>query len=1740
MKLPDFLYYRQRMSQGVSPSALFDPCSAIDGQPWQCSTAPANERQQKTILFTSESTVGVSQVDLFAIAAFLEQEGFNIFPLWLEEELLGECLVERQCREIVEKYGIARDKIVTLDFAMMRELLCAVQSPRKVGVGYTYNQYKFEVCNSTEAHSENHLSSWVPVPSRVIDMRPVIDCINAALVSAKINITIRSLSEFQVSAVADAIHDVFLKNTQYRKLIDCIVLNPDEEINFTKEHWLIALLIPQLRHYFSVEMLYNSSDHSVLIAQLILSDNELRSRLTFLDLKNILESHSELTPYFKEMHYPDFQIREPLLLEIQSVTEKSISVLDLAIKNGLLDVDKIMAVKFAMPIPKSDSALMSLDLEFNSLYDFVITTFENVTTIEVPNLYLGSVSGSLGSLNIAYFARHQEMYNEDLFLEATYQKPPNILYVHNQSLCASQVIHDTGSNHQTYMMVESGEILSVGFFVDYVRTGVVQYEYDDSGLNVKSVSPINITEIPVNSCDEDWIQSLRLIDDNYFYAKFSQNLLRGWTRLLSIHAHECVVGVVNNNQLTSALAIFKGDDGFYQAYTEAAVEITYVVGVEKKYFLNDQYQQLHFDDPIRQIIDEYRQESSGFSLVADENKPIPELGNCISYDNWCDQLYADRAGVCWHRALAVAKRIEKVAPHYANRVRIITINNNHQVIEVLNYGTWVSIDLGGGANTTLVYENETGISANSTINLESTTVSESDRGALFTEKNKLESFLIKTFHPEICESSDKFLRAIENDAYKKMLVRVDSVEEVSNALLKNYARDKNKIFYMDNIKLLSAEKKQVIIDQDRKPIIQNSSSLVFFLQDRPLDVQRRRYLLIDIRESALDAQTLVSINAAFDIKARSICGCAIPDNVCVIAITDVMPSDRSFLSRQDIILNVKADFISNEKPHERKDILRVDLQGAVDWQKKLFGPIVLDDNKMVWLESDFSRQCASSLREKVVLIQHFRKEDEMEIKKFLSKSRAQGHFDYCGYQLFIAENVIFDFEDGYDFSSFKISPVTVNATAFDPSALYFEINTYNYDLLLNDKLILDGLYKNTPGLLAVFANKDLLLFITTPLAEVQWWTLFSVAEKNNTTLILSLADTVVLPGSCVYEVIKRTSAAVEKCDCVYISNDTTSLSSEILILNSDVLVLDVEDYSFQDLFFAVTHQKSESGFSDFTVKESDVLSHLKKSGTIILKGEFPDDLLSMMSTMLFPVNRYLWLNGEKVFIPGKLILIIEDKSLFDDVNSSCLNGLNWLGSISVKYYPESVKRAPMVVQEPDHRHSASLEKDDALAFIENRKAQLLSLFVDAAIVQLISKTGCGKSRLMKILDNETPSNFLIYREIIQFEKWANDKSSNIKILFIDESNLDNQHYTIFSPLKTGGSRKILYRGKLILLDENHKVVFARNPLDYGGGRIEQKLFEDNSIPEFHFSDFPPAYIYYELLKPIFDSAHLALPEDHFKNDCVVFIDAYLNKNNMTVRQLQQFILSYCLSQKKSENQFEANFYFRLFSKKSDTTSQFVLTESSASIRSQIAVFIQIKKLQRAGKLHSGIGLNGIFILGEPGVGKSELVEFTLRKYCCEFIKIDGSVALADKETLLLNAFHSGTGIWADEMNCYSDGRWAKIINKLLTGEDFETGEAARKPGFFLIATGNHAYNQGRCIIDPALSNRCLMLELQKPTKEDIKQILLGESGDIDSDALVDDFLALQQTSSDPTLRCLLRALPDVSAHYRNDFLKTCR
>ncbi len=1238
----------------------------------------------------------------------------------------------------------------------------------------------------------------------------------------------------------------------------------------------------------------------------------------------------------------------------------------------------------------------------------------------------------------------------------------------------------------------AGEVLNNNDIQAQIRTEVLERDIAQNLLQ-KAYLPSKFSSITkLESLTEEQIEGFRKTNPSQIYCQFNLPLTANEKfRLPSFSASETLVGILGS---VDNLKIERGDDDFFYATSEVNRTLSYVVQADHPKSDIESYCRLSSDDPIKKIIDDYRDPQKGFVGLAVGEK-------CdVEYDPEFHQasmkkMFDDRSGVCRHRVAAVeyeliSKGIDR------QRFRTVGINGNHVVLEIKTNGKWIKVDFGGGA--ALETKKVTNYESEPVLNQKPTQSAEEE--IVLEKKSPLKSIfktLLDIKKLDKVENAEDLKTKTTHSDNDKILIVSKKIEDHANFLLHEAIQEKREVFYIDNPNKIDLHRTNLLIANDNSPFLSAEGLLSKFLENVK-NPQTKKPLLV-INWDAFDNKQKVALNSVLDPNG-SINGEKIDGPIQIIGFSSKASQDPSFLSRHNLSLESEIDLPVLETINSEEKTL-IDLQGFSNWRRFLFGKIVLVEDKMQWQKSDFVQ--ALERGENNFAVTNLSKQAAQELKKEFAQAKALGKFTYHGYNIDLPESTQITYKsNSFDFIKFsdatKIS--VANGVTLDQVPLDAKlINSQLFDFLLCDKEIKNSHYNETTGFIENAKDQTLKLFISSDLSESQWYCLFNESQKHNVQLELHLAPQVKVPANVKSaNLAENESENLSNIAQIFLTNDCKKTLEGILKDGEEYkgeateffAVVDVEDCAYQDLIEKITFKTTASGFIDFEKSESELLTKLQEGKKIVLRGQFAPDLLQMLEPIL---------TSE---IGKNLTLIIENKGLAPDE-------LKWLAPS--KYAIERHNEMPALFTEityfetPDTSYDLENSEEKAKTFIATRKESLLQTLRINSMVRLTGHSGVGKSSLIRELEKESETT--IYRELANIEAWANNRSDEIKILFIDESNIEDRHFTAFSPLKNGGGQRIFYQGKFYDLDENHKVVFAHNELEYGGGRLRQKIFDDGKIPALLLRDFPASYIYEKVLKEaIFNnlqSEKTNISESDFKNICRDLIANYQQINSVTkdteanpetVRELQNKVLV-AISERLHEPQ------------QSIESKNFISTSATKEVERALGAALNIKLGQKLGYFpQQSVGLNGVLIEGDSGTGKSELIAAMLAsKEITEikigeisdsqkqrFYKIDANLPLEQKKEIIVKAFENGDIVWIDEINSCIDDGLEKILNAALTGDHPDGKKDAPKPGFMLISSVNSAGLEGRSLISPALLHRTIqpsVKSLKEYSQDDLSKIV---------------------------------------------------
>ncbi len=1309
-------------------------------------------------------------------------------------------------------------------------------------------------------------------------------------------------------------------------------------------------------------------------------------------------------------------------------------------------------------------------------------------------------------------------------------------------------------------MAEAGEVLNGVLPELQVRTTVIKADVERS-LQQKEYFAGELELTKAKELKDEEIESFKSQDlSQQIYCKFKQNLVANKIyRLLSIEAAEGFVGYQLEKGQQAEVEIFKGDDGFFYARANQNCNFSYVLRACHPSVHQFLYSGLPSNNPVKMVVDEYSQPLIG------EQKPLPDYSE-KNHQEWLEQVFNDKSGSCRHKVLAVFNRLVKNGVSKEN-LRIVLINNNHVIIEAKANKNWIKIDVGGGDN----YEeqfvegreyNSEALEDKSAYGSESKEVEEKFEDGDWQKENfrkedlkegekafedlKLSQNLVqrqfKQSVPSVLEkevSVESFLEKMSVSRASKTLLITKQTESHANFLLEQARQQEREVFYIENPKQIDLYRTSLLLEES-SPCLTEEGLLERFLFAAKSAANPP---LLLINWDNFSSKERVALNTILD-RERSVAGRDIPDSVQIISLLKEKPKDRSFLSRHDLLLESDLE-LPAQAPANDNAPTEIDLEGFANWRRKIFGKIIQVGDEMHWQGSEFVQALKNG--ESCFVIKNISRDDSKELEKEFTQAKAAGYFSYHGQRISLPENFKISCSIAeFDFAKFSPIAVRKNVTIDQVGNEVPLINSQLFDQLLCDKTIEQEKYFEKPGLLEKNCGEELEIFISSKLTKGQWYCLFNEAQKFNVTLKLNLAPGVELEralevtesgekiesavsGELVGEV-NESEIAVEFGSRVFVTNNVEQTLQQLQ--SEEVFaVVDVEDLSYQDLIERIEFEQTKSAFVNFKKNESQFFSKLEEDKKIILKGAFAPDLLQMLA----PVIRSC----------ANLTLIVEDKNLVSGVKNE---GLKWLGEsvCNYKVFNKSAENFPSTnwQQERFEKSGGEAEEDEADRFVSERKDLFFDALNQGHMLRLVGHSGVGKSSLLREIEKKGEAK--IYRELSALEAWAEDAEEKNKILFIDESNIEDLHFTFFSPLKNSGPQRIFCRGKFFDLDENHKVVFACNPSNYGGGRFEQKLFDDGKIPAIELRDFPESYIYHKMLKGI---AGDLVDEGLFREHCRGLISDYRKKNSAkkddeageeTVREIQEKALFFVVRNQAGQKEAAEI-----------KSKNFVSTSATAEVEEALITSLKIRQMQREGQLPAGIGLNGVLLEGDSGVGKSELIAAVFasqglaQKKIIEaknveqrgFYKIDASLPREKKKEIITKAFENGDVVWVDEVNSCLDDGLEKILNAALTGDHPEgKNEVKVKPGFMLIASANSAGLEGRSLVSPALRHRTIqprVKSLVEYRKEDLQAIIACWIGDERQAAVVAERFRKDLNAGEKnSLRDLRHELSNLSGEVR--------
>lgn len=949
--------------------------------------------------------------------------------------------------------------------------------------------------------------------------------------------------------------------------------------------------------------------------------------------------------------------------------------------------------------------------------------------------------------------------------------------------------------------------------------------------------------------------------------------------------------------------------------------------------------------------------------------------------------------------------------------------------------------------------------------------------------------------------------------------------------------------------------------------------------------------IIIVNWNNFSADELVRFNSLIDAD-RVADGVAIPKNMNVVGVYNTAKPDAytgsDFHSRNPVKLKVSAasqvskevvpiDFtiVTNDS-----DAVKIELYNSNQWKEILLGQWTLEAGQLHFIEGEL----ALAIKQGKNVQLNNAPWHLPEFAQFWQTAKINGFFNSEGETLVVSS----DFWDNITQSTgFNWQQLTGNMTFIDDKHVLknaLVINSGTFGQFIPHYNIADRLPERANSVFEQHQGKTLPILITQTLSTASWHQILKQAKHWNVKLQIGCTPDVALPEAlAAVTTVKYLQDKIPTDPVTLIQTDDVGMTlADLRRAHPKAFTLDVSDFDQTDILYNLTPDFSQGiafdqHFSDIWKK----LTNKEKVETVILKGHFKAELLNALLPLC--AQGEIDINGKREKINGKLIVVsdapltnaFEVQVVETDLSEKLKHLLNsnYLSEEAenaIKQHPwpfnSSLANMQAAInhylrtsppnfdyQEGTTKITSPSKVDQGFNLNEDHVRQVCDQFVDSRLSSLRAifnlapfafvggKTGVGKSTFMKNYLVEA-NGFKLYNEMSDILQWANDKTPGLeKVLFFDEANISDLDYAIFEGLYEVPPY-ILYKGNIIELTPNHKVVLAGNPMSYGGERHLPKLLADHGNA-CTFDVIPKEYIFQNIIKPVFDAVNFPQYKIQKNSQCILNVYQHIcemsnNQVFISPRELKMMAMVMA-SSKNVDREYisivydiakqcipaESKASFELwFKNQYDLPPPMVIPENTVSARSEkpfilthsrAPIYESLKRIlavreQAITSPHKALqepGLGGILLEGEPGTGKSHFLIDALKKQGYQprplalagnknlppdphhFYVIPAGLSFTEKKRVLLAAFDEGLPVVIDEIN--SGPMMEQMLNALLMGEHPDTKRPPNKPGFMLMATQNPISMAGRQATSLAIARRTLFHEFPAYDKAEMQQILKG-------------------------------------------------
>lgn len=1148
---------------------------------------------------------------------------------------------------------------------------------------------------------------------------------------------------------------------------------------------------------------------------------------------------------------------------------------------------------------------------------------------------------------------------------------------------------------------------------------------------------------------------------------------------------------------------------------------------------------------------------------------VPEPATGVDY---IEALKSQGVGACRHRAVAFMHEMQENFPDIP--VRIVS-NQVHTFVEVQGTdGKYYMLDLGGYRAKMNYRKVPDPVKAQEQANMLLQQVEEStsrrrelqllsEQAAQDAQQKITSNPLARAFNQQSeyasLHNQTQLCEMVCGEPSRNVLIgsnNQSATQSLSYQMKKYCKGTSRRYFEINNPEDLVCSASYITKGDDNVGTINRGpgGKLYDFLQECE---QSRKEAVLIINYDNFDADDIVRHNSIID-ENRFADGTPIPDSVKVVGmITPSVPgtyAGADFYSRVKFIeTELEADTdqrvnldMADESVNEA---VVIDLYANVSWRDKLSGAWELTGDTLMFKDSPLVKALKQGAKNIVLKNAPW---NDPKLYKLLKDAQLSGELFGCDIR-----DVTFYQDFGYDLNYTTVLHGAPEFTILpSKEALLLNSETYNkyfsqYSLIEGNRIkVGNGIIENAVG-------SKLTICVTQKMHLESWAMLLDECKKYAVHVELQILPDIELPTELFPKIASTQKVkpgkdiAKGKLDSTnYIQSNDTEFTLE-QIDSKRAIVIDISEIDESALINRLDARFDEDTMQFKFFEEIGLLERELELGKhVILTGRISPSVQQHLYSVL--QQRY---HGEQ---SGCLTIISEQVNPFYGLTNSFVSpeDVKKLKEILSREFPghDDIDLAGLKLAQargalryaernpsakPNDawkmfyhidKPAADAEYDLANAFdianaFDKRRIDLMQKVLDKSpFVVLTGLTGVGKSAFMHRVHQGK-----LFKGEEAMREWATSAATGPKTLFIDEANISARQWSEFAAMLNNNPPGILIDNEYFELSQNHKVVFACNPMSYSDDRQLPELFANHANGVI-FDPMPPEYIYERILKPLFAGSAL---EGDVQNVVRPILDMYQHliamsddKVLITARELTAvalFTINHCrnnpddnavrvakgYSYDMAKQLLPAHQWRSLEGFETELPSkdnvhlpeEFVVTRQHQLMLNKLDDFLSLREFRQrdAHNDHQKRGgLNGFVIEGEPGIGKSEAMyklfaQRGLREKSIhgdssegDYYKIPVSMPLDEKKKLLIKAFNEGAIVLIDEIN--SSTMIERLLNDLLDGKNPD-GRPADNPGFLVIGTQNPATMSGRVKESPALARRMQKICLPPYSTEEMLAIL---------------------------------------------------